>query len=134
MGNVFRTHGAVSWVELMTDDPEAAGKFYADLLDWKVQDGSMDSGDSYDVFTPAGEQAPIGGIMKMPEQCKNPLPVWGMYVTVDNVDKAAADALKLGGKVIKEATDMPGVGRMAVLQDPQGAVFCVIRYEEGVEN
>lgn len=134
MSNPFETPGAISWMELMTTDPQAAKAFYSNVLGWEIQDGSINAEDSYDLFKPRGAQGPVGGIMKMPAECKSPMPVWGMYVTVEDVDATARQARQQGGTILKEPTDMPGVGRMAVLQDPQGAVFSVIRYEMKPED
>ena len=54
--------------------------------------------------------------------------MWGSYVTVDNVDDVVAKCAALGGKVVMPQARVEGVGRMAVLQDPQGAVFSVMTY------
>jgi predicted enzyme related to lactoylglutathione lyase len=55
-------------------------------------------------------------------------PMWGTYVTVDNVDSTLEKCTALGGKVIVPPMDVPNVGRMAVIQDPQGAVLNVMTY------
>ena len=55
-------------------------------------------------------------------------PAWGCYITVDNVDETMAKCTALGGKTLVPPMDVPTVGRMAVLQDPQGAVFSVMTY------
>jgi uncharacterized protein len=69
----------------------------------------------------AGLMAPVPGAPPAP-------PHWGVYITVDNVETTVARCGELGGKTLVPAMDVPGVGRMAVLQDPQGAVFCVMAY------
>jgi hypothetical protein len=56
-------------------------------------------------------------------------PVWGTYVTVDDVDQTAKTAEKLGGKILMPPTDIPTVGRFCVIQDPQGAVISAITYK-----
>ena len=53
-------------------------------------------------------------------------PSWGVYVTVADCDASVAKAKSLGGQLCAGPFDVPGVGRMAVLQDPQGAVFNVM--------
>jgi hypothetical protein len=128
MGHPFQTHGAISWGELVTSDPDAAGAFYAGVLGWKIEDGSMGSDDRYDVVEVDGEK--IGGIMNMPPQAPAGMPPqWGIYVTVDDVDEVVAKAEALGGRVLWGPVDISGVGRLALLSDPQGATFSVVAYE-----
>jgi len=125
--DVFKTHGAFSWSELMTTDPKAAVAFYGQLFGWKSKDMDMGTG-AYHVQN-VGESG-IGGIMSMPPGAPPGMPpMWGCYVTVTNVDETVAQAEKLGGKVVMPIMKVPGVGRMAVIADPQGAVLSVITYE-----
>jgi hypothetical protein len=123
---VFQTHGAFSWSELSTTDPAAAADFYAKLLGWKIETMDMGSG-PYHVIK-VGD-AGIGGIMKPPPDAGPMPPMWSSYVTVNDVDATARDCTQLGGKVCAGPMDIPGVGRFAVLQDPQGAVLNVITYK-----
>jgi predicted enzyme related to lactoylglutathione lyase len=125
---VFKTHGAFSWMELMTPDPAAAAAFYGELFGWKVAEPNAQMG-GYRVVSIgdagiAGISAPMPGSPPMP-------PHWGGYVTVTNVDQTAERCTALGGKVLVPAMDIPTVGRMAVLQDPQGAVISAITYSMG---
>lgn len=125
--DAFKTHGAFSWSELMTTDPRAAAAFYGALFGWKSEDMDMGTG-AYHVQK-LGEDA-IGGIMGMPPGAPAGMPpVWGSYVTVSNVDETVAQAEKLGGKVVMPIMQVPGVGRMAVIADPQGAVLSIITYD-----
>jgi hypothetical protein len=72
----------------------------------------------------------VGGIMSSsPEAPKMPA-AWGVYVTVNNVDGIVRECQALGGTLCAGPFDVPGVGRMAVLQDPQGAVFNVMAYSD----
>lgn len=73
-------------------------------------------------------EASVGGIMRIPAEAQGMPPSWGVYVTVDNVDETLARAEKLGGTVVMPPMDVPGVGRMAVVRDPQGATLSVITY------
>jgi predicted enzyme related to lactoylglutathione lyase len=123
--DVFKTHGAFSWSELTTPDPAAAVAFYGPLFGWKAQAMPMPNG-SYTVLK-AGD-AGVGGIMLPPAGMEGAPPAWGVYVTVTDVDATVSKAVALGGKVCAPAMDIPGVGRMAVLADPQGAVFNVMQY------
>jgi predicted enzyme related to lactoylglutathione lyase len=122
---VFKTHGAFSWMELMTPDPAAAASFYSELFGWTVAAPNAAMG-GYRVVNIgeagiAGISAPMPGSPAMPPQ-------WGGYVTVTHIDETAARCTALGGKLLVPPMDIPGVGRMAVLQDPQGAVFSAITY------
>ena len=75
--------------------------------------------------------AAVAGIMAMPPGAPPMPPHWGCYVTVTDVEQTLASCTKLGGKVLVAAMDVPGVGRMAVVQDPQGAVLSVMAYAMG---
>lgn len=123
--DVYKTPGAFSWSELMTSDPAAAAKFYAALFGWTVKD--MDMGTGPYLVANVGETS-VAGIMGMPPGAGPMPPAWGCYVTVDDVDATLAKAASLGGRTVMPPMDVPGVGRMAVLQDPQGAVLSVIKY------
>jgi uncharacterized protein len=123
--DVYKTHGAFSWSELMTTDVEAAKSFYSQLFGWSARDMEMPNGNYTTVQV--GE-ASVGGIMRIPAEAQGMPPSWGVYVTVDNVDETLARAEKLGGTVVMPPMDVPGVGRMAVVRDPQGATLSVITY------
>lgn len=64
----------------------------------------------------------------MPPTAQGMPPQWGVYVTVDDVDTMAKKAEKLGAKIIMPLTDIPNVGRMCVIHDPQGAAISIITY------
>jgi uncharacterized protein len=123
--DVFKTHGAFSWNELTTDDTAGAMAFYGPLFGWKAEAMPASSG-PYTVVK-VGDSG-VGGIMPPPPGREQASAAWGVYVTVTDVDATVAQALALGGKVCAPAMDIPGVGRMAVLADPQGAVFSVMQY------
>ena len=115
------TPGHFGWNELVTPKVPAAGKFYAGLLGWKTQ--PFGKGVNYTLFKKGGEM--VGGLMKCP---KPGMPAqWVPYVIVDDVDATAGKAAKLRGKVLMPPFDMPGVGRIAVLLDPQGAVIGIFK-------
>jgi predicted enzyme related to lactoylglutathione lyase len=123
--DVYKTPGAFSWSELTTTDPAAAAEFYGTLFGWTAKDMGSDMG-GYRVVN-VGETS-VGGIMGMPPDAPPMPPHWGCYVTVANVEQTLAKATALGAKVLMQPMDIPKVGRMAVLQDPQGAVLSVIAY------
>lgn len=123
--DVFKTPGAFSWSELTTPDPAAAASFYGQLFGWQIAEPQAEMG-GYRVVSLgdamiAGISAPFPGAPAAP-------PNWGCYVTVSNADDTAAKCVALGGKTLVAPMDVPGVGRMAVLQDPQGAVLSVMAY------
>ena len=123
--DVYKTHGAFSWNELMTTDVAAAKAFYGDLFGWELKDAPME-GMTYTMISAGGTE--IGGMMAMPPGNEGMPPAWGAYVTVTDVDATAKRAEELGGKVIIPPQDIPEVGRFCLLQDPQGAFISAITY------
>jgi predicted enzyme related to lactoylglutathione lyase len=123
--DAFQTPGAFSWSELMTTDPGAATEFYGQLFGWKIE--AMNMGMPYNVLK-VGDAA-IGGIMGMPPGAPaGTPPSWVPYVTVADVDALVKKVVSLGGQVHMPPTDIPTVGRFAVIADPQGATINVITY------
>lgn len=120
-------HGAISWSELMSKDPEAAAEFYNKVLPWKTRVMDMPQGPYR--LQMIGEQ-PAAGIMGLPMEMPS---VWAFYVTVDDVDASFAKALSLGAKKEWEPMTVPGVGRMGGFLDPQGAYIAIVTYE-AMEN
>jgi len=125
MDEKLMRHGAFSWFELMTTNVEGAKSFYSKLLGWTMEDQPMEEF-TYTVVKVGDDQ--IAGIMNMPPDSGEMPPTWGNYVTVEDVDAVAKQAVELGGKVLLEPRDIPEVGRFAVVQDPQGAWFSPITY------
>ncbi len=119
---IYQTPGAFSWAELGTPDPRAACEFYGQLFGWRFETMNMGQGD-YHVIK-VGETG-VGGIMTPPQ--RGPA-MWGNYVTVASCDETVEKAKSLGATLCAGPFDIPNIGRMAVLQDPQGAVIQVINY------
>jgi len=114
--------GTLTWNELITADP-GAFKFYSDVLGLSTSTMDMGAGGGeYTMFEVGGQ--PVGG--SMPPQAPGVPNHWHVYFAVDDADATAAKAAELGGTVIMPPFDTP-VGRIAVLGDPQGAVFSVIK-------
>jgi predicted enzyme related to lactoylglutathione lyase len=116
--------GQFVWYEDMTKDPGDAIAFYSEVVGWRTEpfDGS-----DYTMWV--SKQGPLGGVMKQTgEQAAAGAPAsWLAHVQVDDVDAAAARARRLGGRIYQEPTDIPTVGRFAVIADPQGAAIAIFK-------
>jgi len=118
------TKGKFVWYDLMTTDLEAAQKFYTSLIGWGTQE-FPGSDKPYTMWT-AGDK-PIGGSMLLPEEAKEAgvPPHWVGFVTTPDVDETVDQAEEQGAIVRVPGTDIPTVGRFAILTDPHGAIFAV---------
>jgi uncharacterized protein len=115
--------GKFLWHELMTSDTGSAEDFYSKVVGWKAKAWEQDP--SYKMWM-MGKRS-MGGLMPQrvePGQ-KSPLQ-WFTYIGTPDVDATVRQAVELGGRVMRPAWDIPNVGRLAFLQDPQGAAFAVI--------
>jgi uncharacterized protein len=113
------------WHDLMTPDIDAAQAFYEKAIGWRVVDGGMPGG-NYRILNLGNDG--VGGMMSFrPEDDKNVPPFWSGYVHTPDVGKAAQQAVKLGGKIFKEPETVPGVVEFAILVDPTGAMFNIMR-------
>lgn len=117
--------GVFIWDELMTTDVDDAKRFYGEVFGWSSNDMDMGDMGTYTMFKRAGD-ADVGGLMRIPEGVEAP-PNWLVYIATGDVDATVARATELGGTVIQEGMDIENVGRLAVLQDPAGAVFGVFK-------
>jgi predicted enzyme related to lactoylglutathione lyase len=116
--------GALCWNELMTRHPDAAKSFYKAVFGWEGESQPMGE-DDYTVWTLGGQQ--VAGMMPMGDRFPAEVPsYWLAYFAVEDADSTAARAGELGGQVTMPPTDIP-VGRFAVLSDPAGAVFGVVK-------
>jgi predicted enzyme related to lactoylglutathione lyase len=122
MAMVDSGQGRIVWYELLTTDMKAAEKFYSDVVGWTISDFDQ-SPQPYHMFVRKGE-IPSGGVMTIPEGMNFP-PHWGMYVAVDKLEDAVARIKQLGGKELSPIIDVPTVGRMQTMLDPQQAAFSV---------
>jgi predicted enzyme related to lactoylglutathione lyase len=118
--------GTPSWTDLASPDLDASQQFYGSLFGWQFE--SQDTGDAENPYVMARQNGKdVAGMMRLsPEmQAGGMPPVWSTYVTVADVEESAAKAKDLGGAILSEPMDVMDVGRMAVLADPAGAVFCI---------
>ncbi|MCB1495774.1 MAG: VOC family protein [Bauldia sp.] len=114
-------HGMFHWNELMTRDASKAKDFYGETLGWTFDDMPMGEGMTY-IIIKAGD-AMAGGMMEMHGPGFEGVPEhWMSYVAVDDVDKRVDALKKAGGAVMREPFDIEGVGRIAIVADPGGAV------------
>ncbi len=106
--------------ELNSNDPDKAREFYKEMFDWKYEDFPM--GEETYTMIKTGKE-PGGGIFK------NPVPNvpshWLAYIQVEDIKASTENAVKLGGVLLKEVTEIPDMGSFSVIQDPTGAVFAM---------
>jgi predicted enzyme related to lactoylglutathione lyase len=118
-------HGAFCWSELMANDVKSAASFYETVTGLRMVDAPMADGSTYTGFSLDGTvETFLAG--SQPPPFEGMPAVWNIYIGADDVDAVAARTKELGGSVMAEPFDIP-VGRMAVLVDPQGAVFCTFK-------
>ena len=120
--------GVFVWDELHTSDVDAAKSFYGEVLGWKTRDMDMGEMGTYSIFQRAGD-VDAAGCMRLQEGMQAP-PHWLSYIGADDVDATVARSKELGATVFVEGTDIPNVGRFAVVQDPAGAVFGLFKPTE----
>jgi predicted enzyme related to lactoylglutathione lyase len=115
--------GSFVWNELVSPDPKASIAFYRGLAGYETEMMDMPKVGKYHILKKDGEQ--LGGIMKelMPGQ-----PIgWLPYVLVENLDTTADKAKRLGAKLLVPPTEVPNMGRFAIIEDPQGASLGVFQ-------
>ena len=116
--------GRPVWYELMTTDMAAAETFYRNVVGWTSAPFDQ-SPAPYTVFKRSG-QAQVAGLMKKPDDMKAP-PFWAMYVAVPKLEDAVAHIRRLGGRDVSPVIEVPTVGRVQMMSDPQGAAFYVMQ-------
>jgi predicted enzyme related to lactoylglutathione lyase len=120
-GTAMWSHGSFYWNELMTRDAEAAKKFYGDTIGWTFDAMPMPDG-TYWVAKMGG--TPVGGIFTMNGPAFEGLQEhWVSYIAVDDVNARLKKLTAAGGKVHRDPFDIPNVGRIAIVEDPGGAVM-----------
>lgn len=118
-------HGMFHWNELMTGDVDKSKSFYTAVCGWTYEEMPMPEG-TY-TLAKSGDNI-VGGIMdkagtQMPDMPSN----WGAYIAIDDPDAACAKVEGAGGKVIAPCFDVEGVGRIAIIQDPDGALIGIMK-------
>ena len=120
-------YGRFVWFELVSNNKDRAARFYSEVTGWKVDEMDMAAGIKYSAITTSG--AHIGGYVAPPS--KDIPPHWVSYVSVENVDRSAKKVIGAGGRALMEAFDVPGVGRMQPMADPNGASFFLFHNASG---
>jgi len=117
--------GSFCWVELGTTNSAAAKAFYNGLFGWQSHDEPVGPGRVYTLLRIGGKD--LGAMYEMDQSMRAMRipPHWLQYVAVASADQSAAQIKNLGGALLKGPFDVPGAGRMAVVQDPTGAVFAL---------
>jgi uncharacterized protein len=122
---LVNTVGAMMWNELMTSDMPKAMAFYKDLLGWEFeQDGDRD----YYMIKNNGRMN--GGILPMREDMGNAPAFWMVYYNVADLDAAVKKVAELGGVVHVPKLEVPGIGHLAVIADPAGAVITIMESDQ----
>jgi predicted enzyme related to lactoylglutathione lyase len=103
----------------------AAKAFYRDLFGWTLED-VRPGGTDYTLAKLGGQE--IGGIMAIRPHAAGTRPAWGSYVAVGDVDAITRRVEQLGGRICLAPQDIPGVGRLAMIEDPQGAMLSLISH------
>ena len=111
------------WIELATSSQDAANKFYADLFGYQVNQTPIGGGQLYTILRLDGRDAAACYTMMDDEKKMGIPPHWNLYVAVSSADESARKAAELGGKIIAAPFDVMDAGRMAIVQDPTGAIF-----------
>jgi uncharacterized protein len=121
-------HGRFTWFECYSNDVLRSRVFYSELFGWVIEPMKLDDGSSYELIR-SGSTG-IGGLMPlMAEQASHPF--WLSYLSVANVDQTAARVVSNGGATLREGFDIPGVGRIAIVADLQGAILALFKGTTG---
>lgn len=126
-------HGSFIWYELLTSDHQAAKAFYDAVVGWDIETTASNPMDYRMIRTGSGL---AGGVMQITGDMREhgAKPTWLGYVGVDDVDATVTKAEELGASVLMPAFDVPDVGRMALIADPQGIPLYVMRGESDAQS
>ncbi|HEY2177850.1 MAG TPA: VOC family protein [Caulobacteraceae bacterium] len=116
------SQGQFVWYELMTPDPPAARGFYEGVIGWTSEDVG---GGAYWTFNT--DEGGVAGLVALAGDSMVTSPAWAGYVAVDDVDDYAGRFTAAGGTVIRPPAEIPGIGRSAMVTDPQGAALVLFK-------
>jgi predicted enzyme related to lactoylglutathione lyase len=122
------THGSFIWYELITPDPEGAKAFYDAVIGWNIDAKPAPGPVEYRMIG-RSDGGNAGGLLRLTDEMKQhgAKPTWLGYIAVDDVDASVSSIEKDGGKALMPANDIPDVGRIAMVADPQGVPFYVMK-------
>jgi len=122
-------HGSHIWYELITPDPVGAKSFYDAVVGWNIEPQPSGEMDYRMIRAPGDNDGGVGGVMRLNEEMAQhgAKPVWLGYIAVDDVDATVAKVEAKGGKVHLPAFDIPDIGRIAMVADPQDNTFYVMK-------
>jgi predicted enzyme related to lactoylglutathione lyase len=125
--NRSKNHGSFIWYELMTPDPEGAKAFYDAVVGWDIGPAVAEFNGYRMIGRSDGKSA--GGVMPLTEEMQQhgARPTWLGYLSVEDVDQAVGAIESAGGKVLMPPFEIPNVGRIAMVTDPQGAPLYVMK-------
>lgn len=111
------------WIELLTEDIDAARDFYGRVIGWTEAPAPGDRG--YRIFSAA--QIPVAGLMRLPDEAKGQgaRPSWMGYISCGDIDAEVAAVAAAGGKIWRAPETLADIGRFAVVSDPLGAAYCL---------
>jgi len=123
-----KDHGSFIWYELITPDPSGAKAFYDAVVGWVIDHEAMTGPVEYRTIK-RSDGGSAGGLLCLTDEMAShgARPVWLGYIAVDDVDASVAAIAQAGGTIQMPATDIPDVGRIAMVADPQGAPFYVMK-------
>ena len=118
------------WHELNTWEPEVALAYYGRTLGWQFEPASLPDGAAYWIARKDGR--PVGGIFELTEPDYTGIPShWMTYMSVTDIRRAEADTAKAGGEIMRPATRVPGLGKLAVVTDSTGAMIGLLEPDKG---
>jgi predicted enzyme related to lactoylglutathione lyase len=122
--------GSLCWIELATSDQPSAKKFYEQLFGWTADDRPMGPDSFYTMFKLDGRDVAAACTLRPDQLQRGVPPHWNLYVAVANVDESAERAGELGASVLAPPFDVFDAGRMAIIQDPTGAILSLWQAKE----
>lgn len=111
-------------VELTTSNIEKSQEFYGKLFDWQFESVPTGPSSAYTIIK-VGEGTG-GGMFQMPDAP----PMWLSYVAVDDIEKSTERARSLGARIVRDITEVSGMGRLCIFADPQGAMLALWQTEK----
>jgi len=128
--------GGLCWTELYTTDAERSKAFYRTIFDWDYEEMPLPQGEGTYVVASrsgGGQEGSHGGIMQLgTDMLPDGTGYWQPYFSVADTDAVVAKATENGATVLMPGTDLAGVGRIALLKDPEGAFFALLRPAESM--